>query len=281
MKKEYKLKESFKPTRKPISRIIHIDNNELNSTPYFFYFSDCGYEYNETGYYHERENGIGYMFTYTLSGVAELIYENKKHLLHKGDLCMIDLNKKNILRVINNNHWEIYFIHIIGANIEELYQVLNQYSGIIKHDFNPEKIEQCVESLLNKINIYDASSLIYETVIDAIKQSTNSTYDNFGINKAINYIYNNYKDDLSIDEISTEIGFSKFHFIRKFKEVIGIPPKQFITELRVKKAKELLTTTNFTISEIAAQCGFISSKNMNYSFEKIYGIGPREYQKNK
>ena len=281
MKKEYKLKESFKTTRNPISRIIHINNDELNVIPHIFSFSDCGYEYNDSGYYHERENGIGYMFTYTVSGVAELIYENNHHLLRKGDLCMIDLNKKNVLKVINNNHWEIYFIHIIGSNINEIFRNFKHNCGIVKHNFNPEKIINCVEFLLKKNNPYASSAILYETLMDALFQSSTTEYEDIGINKAVNYIYDNFKEDISLDEICEEIGLSKFHFIRKFKDLVGIPPKQFIIELRIKKASELLIATKMPLSKIASECGFNSTKNMYYSFEKIYGIGPKEFQKAK
>ena len=281
MKKEYKLKEAFRTTRKQNSRILHINNEELNNNPHIFAFSDCGYEYNGSGYYHERENGLGYMFTYTISGAAELIYKNENYVLHKGDLCMIDLNQKNILKVINNNFWEIYFIHIIGANIGEIFRIFKNNCGIIKHDYNPEKLINCVENLLNGCNKYDSAALIYQTLMDALLQSSTTEVESYGINKAINYIYNNYKEDISIDEICEEINLSKYHFIRKFKDIIGMPPKQFILELRIKKACELLVTSHASLSEIAIECGFKTTKNLYYSFEKNFGIGPKEYQKAK
>ena len=281
MRKDYKLKESFKTTRNKTSRILHINNEELDLNPHIFAFSDCGYEYNDSGYFHERENGVGYMFTYTISGAAELVFENKKHLLHKGDLCMIDLSKKNIIKVLKNNHWEIYFMHIIGANIEELYSVFKQNCGIIKHEFDPENLINCVESLLKGINKYNAAVLIYQTLMDALSQSSTTNYENIGINKAINFIYDYYKEDISIEDICSEVGLSKYHFIRKFKELIGISPKQFILELRLKKACHFLITTKLPLSEIAIKCGFKTTKNLYYSFEKVYGIGPKEYQKAK
>ena len=221
------------------------------------------------------------MFTYTISGAAELIYENKKHLLHKGDLCMIDLNKKNVIKVLQNNHWEIYFIHIVGANTEEIFSVFKQNCGIIKHEFEPVNLITCVESLLKGTNKYDAAVLIYRTLMDALSQSSTAEYENFGINKAINFIYDYYKEDISIDDICLEIGLSKYHFIRKFKDLVGVSPKQFILELRVKKASDLLVTSKIPLSEIAIKCGFKTTKNLYYSFEKIYGISPKEYQKSK
>lgn len=281
MRKDYKLKESFKTTRTNTSRILHINNAELNLTPHIFAFSDCGYEYNDSGYFHERENGIGYMFTYTISGAAEITYEGQKHLLHKGDLCMIDLNKKNIIKVLNNNHWEIYFIHIIGGNIEEIFSVFKHNCGIIKHGYEPTLLIDCVESLLKKCNKYDAAILIYKTLIEALAQSSSSDYDNDDINNAINFIYNFYRDDITVEDICGEVGFSKYHFIRKFKDIVGMPPKQFILELRLKKASELLVTSKLPLEEIAEKCGFKTTKNLYYSFKKIYGIGPKEYQKGK
>lgn len=279
MKREIKTKEIFKSTRQKKSRILHIDNNQITVFHHLFSFTDCGYEYNENGYYHEREHDLGYMFTYTISGTAELTFENKNYILHKGDLCMIDLDKKNVLKVINNNSWEIYFIHIIGANTDDLYRSIINNCGHVKHDFNPTIITNNIEKLLNKNDKYEISLLIYQMLIDALYQSTQTENDNIGINKAINYLYDNYKDDISLDDLCKEINFSKYHFIRKFKDATGMSPMQFLLELRVKKASELLLATDISLTNIALQCGFKTTKNLYYSFTKIYGIGPREYQK--
>ncbi len=281
MKKEFKQKENFKTTRNKNSRIIHYDNDAISTHSHLFSFTDCGYEYNDNGYFYDREHDLGYMFTYTISGTAELTYEGKNQILHKGDLCMIELEKKSILKVINNNHWEIYFIHLIGANIDDIYRAFVNNCGQIKHDFNPEKMINCVENLLERPDKYRTSLLIYETLIDALEQSSSIDNENIGINKAINYFYDMYREEISLEDVCNEINFSKFHFIRKFKDATGMPPKQFLLELRIKKACELLLTSNMSLTDIAVHCGFKTAKNLYYSFTKIYGIGPREYQKSR
>ena len=95
----------------------------------------------------------------------------------------------------------------------------------------------------------------------------------------VDFAYEHYKENISIDDISFNVGLSKYYFIRKFKDLIGVPPKQFILELRLRKASELLITSKTSLTQIAEKCGFMTTKNLYYSFLKFYGISPKEYQK--
>lgn len=280
-KQRYKLSENFKETRTKQSRFIHNENAIADSIPQIFYFIDCGIEYNNQNYYHERENYMAYMITYTISGNAQLFYKGKKYILCPGDLCIINLQNKSIIKVLDNNHWEIYFIHVIGANIDDIYHCFTNSCGHIKHSFNPKIMAETVTKLLDGCSIYEGSSAIYNLLMDILLQSSSVKNDAFGISKAITYIYDNYKDELSIEDICQEINFSKYYFIRQFKEKTGVTPKQMILELRMKKACEMLSSTNESLSTIANSCGFKSTKNLHYAFEKYYGISPTNYKNQK
>lgn len=280
-KQKYKLSEHFKETRTKQSRFIHNENAISDSIPQIFYFIDCGYEYNNQKYYHERENYMAYMITYTVSGNAKLWYKGKNYILCPGDLCIINLQNKNVIKVLENNHWEIYFIHVIGANIDDIYHKFTSICGHIKHNFNPQIMVETINKLLDGCEIYESSSLIYHLLMDILHQSSSLKNDSIGISKAITYIYENYKDDLSIDDICKEINFSKYYFIRQFKAITGVTPKQMILELRLKKACKMISSSNDDFAVIAEACGFKTSKNLYYTFEKYYGINPTSYKKTK
>ena len=101
-----------------------------------------------------------------------------------------------------------------------------------------------------------------------------------GIDLAANYIYNNFSDNISIDDLVRISHFERRHFFRIFKEKFGTTPNKYINELRMNKAKSLLVNTNMTIGEISRYCGFQSEHYFSRAFKAHEESSPNEYRKN-
>jgi len=93
-----------------------------------------------------------------------------------------------------------------------------------------------------------------------------------------NYIYRNYKNKLSLDNIAQAVFLSKYHLLHVFKKNLGLTPYEYIQRLRIDDAKHLLNTTNKTISEIAFEVGFESISQFNHTFKKISKTSPTKYK---
>lgn len=102
-----------------------------------------------------------------------------------------------------------------------------------------------------------------------------------GIGCAVNFIKNNYRSHISLDEISRVAGISRFHFTRAFKKVMGISFTDYLNHLRVRKAADALTTPDVNISEIAYSVGFNSLRQFERAFKNTCGKTPMEYRKEK
>lgn len=83
--------------------------------------------------------------------------------------------------------------------------------------------------------------------------------------------------DISIAEISEEIGISVVHLNRKLKELTGETTSRFIRNHRLNAAAILLKSTNLSISEIAAEVGFSDANYFSTTFKEKYGVSPSEY----
>lgn len=86
----------------------------------------------------------------------------------------------------------------------------------------------------------------------------------------------NYADDIDLNNISDEAYFSKFHFIRLFKQIYGKTPHLYLTSVRLDKAKQLLTK-GLTVSEACASVGFESLTSFSGLFKRIVGVSPSTY----
>lgn len=86
-------------------------------------------------------------------------------------------------------------------------------------------------------------------------------------------------EDISLDELAAEAQLSPFHFARMFKESVGVPPRVYLTRLRIEKACELLEHTDLSISDIALEVGYSSSQVLARVFLKHQRLSPSDYRK--
>jgi AraC family transcriptional regulator of adaptative response/methylated-DNA-[protein]-cysteine methyltransferase len=103
-------------------------------------------------------------------------------------------------------------------------------------------------------------------------------HDNYKqIEKAIKYIDENFKEHPSIDEIAKNIGMSKFHFIRVFKEYVGVTPKQFLHSVTLNYAKEHIKESK-SILDSSLDIGLSSSSRLHELFVNLIGVTPKEWR---
>src|SRR5258708_24294611 len=93
--------------------------------------------------------------------------------------------------------------------------------------------------------------------------------------RAVEYIQNQLDTELTVSGIAHAVGMSPNYFGKLFKESTGQAPHQYVVEARVKKAKELLTTGKFNISEAAHQVGFVDQSHLTRHFKRVFGLPPK------
>jgi AraC family transcriptional regulator len=93
--------------------------------------------------------------------------------------------------------------------------------------------------------------------------------------RAVEYIQDQLDTDLTVSGIAQAVGLSPYHFTRLFKGSTAQSPYQYVVEARVRKAKELLTTGKFTISEAAHQVGFVDQSHLTRHFKRVFGLPPK------
>ena len=91
------------------------------------------------------------------------------------------------------------------------------------------------------------------------------------------FIDNNYADKIDLDNISDKAYFSKFHFIRLFKEIYGKTPHQYLTFVRIGKAIQLLRA-NKPATEVCYAVGFETLSSFGKLFKRNIGVSPSTFQ---
>lgn len=97
--------------------------------------------------------------------------------------------------------------------------------------------------------------------------------------KVVSYMDNNYAHKITLSQLANEADYNPQYFCHFFRDITGTTPINYLLELRLDKARELICTTNESIQNIAAACGF---DNMSYFirvFKKTTGLTPTQYRR--
>lgn len=101
------------------------------------------------------------------------------------------------------------------------------------------------------------------------------------IKQARKFIETNYFRDVSLEDIAAIAHLSKAHLTRKFKEAHQLTPYQYLIEIRLAKAVDLLQTTGLPVTEIVNRIGFYSTSSFIRMFKTEYGITPVVFRQQK
>jgi AraC family transcriptional regulator len=83
----------------------------------------------------------------------------------------------------------------------------------------------------------------------------------------------------TLTELAANAGLSPYHFLRAFKSAVGVPPHRYQMQLRMNRARELLETTDLSVTEIAAQVGYDDPSYLGRLFRKHFGTTPAAYRR--
>ena len=109
-------------------------------------------------------------------------------------------------------------------------------------------------------------------------ETKKKTGRNGKIDEIIAYISEHYEYDIRVEGLAEQFGVSSRYIRRCFKEEAGISCSQYITSLRIEKAKEMLWLSAKTVTEIASLTGFNSSQYFSRVFQQYTGQTPLEYR---
>ncbi len=127
---------------------------------------------------------------------------------------------------------------------------------------------------------YGLKKWLVEKVLSACQSVAGKRVEkaNNVIEQAKEYIQKHFNKDISLDEVSREVDISPYYFSKIFKDSTGKNFIEYLTEIRIERAKELLTSSNHSMKEICASVGYSDPNYFSRAFKKNVGITPTEYK---
>lgn len=171
------------------------------------------------------------------------LYENESEIIFNGEL--IDL-PPNILNIIK----------------EFMVEVDSGISGIAE--------------ITHSLNIQISHSIIRSYL--GYKRNYSQVSNRLEINNTIEYMHSNIDKKINLEELSNHVSMSVTHFSRVFKREMGETAMNYLSNIRLDKAKKLLLSQELSITEIAYECGYSSLSHLSAAFKNKYNYSPKEYR---
>lgn len=86
------------------------------------------------------------------------------------------------------------------------------------------------------------------------------------------------EEDYNVDQLARDVAMSRTNLYAKLRNMLGISPAEFMRNVRLKAAAQLLADTSLSVSEVASRVGFATARNFSASFKKTFGVLPSEYK---
>ena len=170
----------------------------------------------------------------------------------------------------------------VSESIVVHFEHSNYFSAECIHLNNPARIENqfhyLYEAWTRNHSVNQAKSLIYD-IFDKMANDQKMSIEDSVIANCIRYMDTNFSSPETDIEAVCEVAFVTASTLQRgFLRHVGMSPKQYLTQLRMNRALELLSKNELTVKEIAAACGFVDEKYFSRAFKKKYGTSPSQFR---
>ncbi len=207
-----------------------------------------------------------------------------------SDVMMPEMDGLEMVRHIKNNpnicHIPIVLLTAKSALDDRIHALEQGVDDYITKPFSASYLKTRIQSLLKQRKLLQEiyRSSLTETVPVperelAPSQPHVTPYDEVFIRQVMEFMEKNMDNaDLAVDDFADALMLSRTVFYRKLKSVLGMTPTDFIREIRIKRALQLIATRQYTFSQIAFMTGFNDPKYFSKCFKKQVGCTPSEYK---
>ncbi|MBR3311937.1 MAG: helix-turn-helix transcriptional regulator [Solobacterium sp.] len=248
-----------------------------------YYYNVRGANYSFPG---ERQQF--WEFTYVDSGVFYTEVDGVKYTL-KGNQCIFYVPGQFHKQHTENESCS-YMTAIIDMEASEEY-ISNLKNRVFTADRETKKAIDSFVASDSKQSVYDKEMMILSlerTILNILKGTEHITnkvastpmqqkFENELLEEIVLYINENIYSDFNVEELCKKFTLSRSSLQALFRNNIGVAPKEYISNLKLKKSKALIRESKYTISQIAQMLGFSSIHYFSRKFKQKFGINPTEY----
>ncbi len=284
-------KEGFKGQRTFV--IPEYILQELQQEPHsrMLYMTDIGYYPKAIDHYRTRPAGCSqYILMYCTGGSGWISVDSKKHEVKANQYFIIPANKPHSYASSPSDPWTIYWVHYTGINAPSYSSGHESVHSITPSDIDRIEdrlllFEEMIHNLemgysidnLNYANICLSHFLASFSYLAQFRQLRNVKEADM-VQRSIGFMKSNLHKKLSLVDLADEAGLSSSHYSLAFRQKTGRAPVDYLIQLKVQKACQLLDHSNQRVKEIAVQVGYDDAYYFSRIFKKLMNVSPKDYR---
>ncbi len=239
------------------------------------------------GHSMERQQHTNNLIVYCSEGAGRLRIGSEQRPVAAGDLILLPRGTAHAYSADRVRPWSIYWVHYEGALSDDYTDFLGMTQPLSHVGIQPRLIAdfEALFSLRNagfaeRAFIHAACQL--KAMLTQIANSIASGGANRGtridLDQMQQLMHLSLDRDLNLDDLARAANLSKFHFIRKFKQLTGHAPIQHFIHLKMQHACQLLDTTQEPVKRIANRVGYEDPQYFSRLFKRVIGVSPQQYR---
>ncbi len=267
---------------------------------YPFWINSCGHEAD-----FDNANGTtrpagrtDYLFLLTTTGVLEVYFKDSHYICPAGCAVLYGPNKPQHYKHIPDTNPSSMWIHFSGKEVANLLNRLQLSTESIYKIAYPGNLVNLITELITELQTKDtfytdsASIMLQNILLYVAKNSIRTLNINTptaitnsyeirvpsDVSKIVTYLNEHYTEPIEINKIAQQLQLSHCRFIQLFKKFESVTPKQYIINLRIKKARDFLENSALSIEEIAIKVGYPNPLYFSRIFKKCTGLSPTAYR---
>ena len=199
------------------------------------------------------------------------------------DLMMPNMDGLQLMDAVKQNdktsHIPVLLLTAKTAVESRLEAMKSGADDYLTKPFSPVLLEARIENILEQRRRLQERYRKHLLELEPQKVEMQSQDEVF-LAKLLNFMEKNIDNsELTVDEMVSEMAFGRTVFFNKLKGLTGLAPIEFIREMRIKRAAQLLRTGEYNVSQITYMVGMSDSRYFSKCFKKVYGMTPSEYKK--
>lgn len=236
-----------------------------------------------------RQRMLSFQLLLTLEGEGILRYQEKEYRLTPGSAMLINTWNSHEYQALDDG-WKFKYLHFRGGMSDDYFTYINTQFGPVfpLHKRVFREAEERIDDIFREtdgIGVPDyptVSSNIY-SILTSFLSSKNAVgsaqKSSAAIQQAAAYIAENYRRNITTQEIAEAAYLSRSYMSELFSKTYGISPHEYLTMFRLSHVKEKLLNSTVSVSEIAEQTGFRDVFTLSRVFKQKFGMSPSEYRK--
>jgi AraC-like DNA-binding protein len=235
-------------------------------------------------YLEQKSERLYYGLVFIIDGSALFQFEDQSFSVQKNDIVYLPKGSQYITRAHARG---VYHFMVISFQL--------QSDDVLKHiplpiHMKPAQAQLCQHLFRELVKRWKRKDVVYKLKCHAILSDLlyrliveflNQHFDHHSIEKikpAVETMNRYYTHCLHIQDLARQVNLSPSHFRRLFHKIYGLSPQQYLLNLRINHAKDLLLSEMYTITEVAKRSGFANIYYFSRAFRQATGVPPSEFK---